>query len=272
MCSPSASSMVSQAARVGAMTMIRPVGGSAATNASWSGGRYLSITCLCIAWWKVHRSHRMRNGSGIIPEPFLLQENCEGLATVTPALALVLVLALAAIIVIVVVAVTPSVPIAAIVAAVIPVTLPLPVVRVRAARAENSHRAVGVTAGTLNDQVAVAVAGTTLVYGVVVRTLADLVPATVFAVVVIVTQVISADPSEENVSGTIGRPGVVTVVPASVIADRAGTDDRHRPVRVPACALDHDVPVAIACTALVDRVAVRVAPHRVPRPRGVADV
>src|SRR5687768_14511788 len=66
MCSPSASSMVSQAARVGAMTMIRPVGGSAATNASWSGGRYLSITCLCIACWKVHRSHRMRNGPGKI--------------------------------------------------------------------------------------------------------------------------------------------------------------------------------------------------------------
>ena len=42
MWSPSASSIVSHAARVGAMTMMRPVGGSAATNASWSGGRYLS--------------------------------------------------------------------------------------------------------------------------------------------------------------------------------------------------------------------------------------
>src|SRR3954469_3872005 len=41
---PRASSIVSQAARVGAMTMSRPVGGSAATNAAWSGGRYLSVT------------------------------------------------------------------------------------------------------------------------------------------------------------------------------------------------------------------------------------
>jgi hypothetical protein len=32
-------SMVSHAARVGAMTITRPVGGSAATNAWWSGGR-----------------------------------------------------------------------------------------------------------------------------------------------------------------------------------------------------------------------------------------
>jgi hypothetical protein len=32
-------SMVSHAARVGAMTITRPVGGSAATNASRSGGR-----------------------------------------------------------------------------------------------------------------------------------------------------------------------------------------------------------------------------------------
>ena len=39
-----ASSIVSHAARVGAMTMTRPVAGSAATNASWSGGRYLSRT------------------------------------------------------------------------------------------------------------------------------------------------------------------------------------------------------------------------------------
>jgi hypothetical protein len=37
MCRPSASSIVSHAARVGAMTMTRPVGGSAATNWSWSG-------------------------------------------------------------------------------------------------------------------------------------------------------------------------------------------------------------------------------------------
>ena len=36
-----ASSIVSQAARVGAMTMTRPVGGSAATNASWSGREVL---------------------------------------------------------------------------------------------------------------------------------------------------------------------------------------------------------------------------------------
>jgi len=43
-CSAIASSIVSQAARVGAMTMTRPVGGSAATNASWSGGRYRSST------------------------------------------------------------------------------------------------------------------------------------------------------------------------------------------------------------------------------------
>ncbi len=38
-CSPTAISMVSHAARVGAITITRPVGGSAATNASWSGGR-----------------------------------------------------------------------------------------------------------------------------------------------------------------------------------------------------------------------------------------
>ena len=37
-CRPSASSMVSQAARVGAMTMTRPVGGSAARKAWGSGG------------------------------------------------------------------------------------------------------------------------------------------------------------------------------------------------------------------------------------------
>ena len=44
MWSPTASSIVSHAARVGAMTMTRPVGGSAPTNASWSGGRYWSLT------------------------------------------------------------------------------------------------------------------------------------------------------------------------------------------------------------------------------------
>src|SRR5258705_4077213 len=44
MCSPTASSIVSQAARVGAITMTRPVGGSAPTNAAWSGGRYWSLT------------------------------------------------------------------------------------------------------------------------------------------------------------------------------------------------------------------------------------
>ncbi len=43
MWSCTASSIVSQAARVGAMTMTRPVGGSAATNASCSG-TYLSRT------------------------------------------------------------------------------------------------------------------------------------------------------------------------------------------------------------------------------------
>ena len=36
---PTPISMVSHAARVGAMMMMRPVGGSAATKASWSGGR-----------------------------------------------------------------------------------------------------------------------------------------------------------------------------------------------------------------------------------------
>ena len=41
---PTASSIVSHAARVGAMTITRPVGGSAPTNASWSGGRYWSLT------------------------------------------------------------------------------------------------------------------------------------------------------------------------------------------------------------------------------------
>jgi hypothetical protein len=34
--------MVSHAARVGAMTITRPVGGSAAMKASWSGGKYRS--------------------------------------------------------------------------------------------------------------------------------------------------------------------------------------------------------------------------------------
>jgi hypothetical protein len=50
MWSRSASSIVSQAARVGAMTMTRPVGGSAATNAAWSGGRERSLTSLSGAW------------------------------------------------------------------------------------------------------------------------------------------------------------------------------------------------------------------------------
>ena len=54
---PSASSIVSQAARVGAMTISRPVGGSAATNASRSGGRYLSVTVRCIRRGKcIHRT------------------------------------------------------------------------------------------------------------------------------------------------------------------------------------------------------------------------
>ena len=44
MCRPTASSIVSQAARVGAITITRPVGGSAPTNASWSRGRYWSLT------------------------------------------------------------------------------------------------------------------------------------------------------------------------------------------------------------------------------------
>ena len=43
-CSPTASSIVSHAARVGAMTMTRPVGGSAAAKASRSGGRNRSVT------------------------------------------------------------------------------------------------------------------------------------------------------------------------------------------------------------------------------------
>jgi hypothetical protein len=48
---PTASSIVSHAARVGAITITRPVGGSAPTNAAWSGGRYWSLTSRMRAGW-----------------------------------------------------------------------------------------------------------------------------------------------------------------------------------------------------------------------------
>src|SRR5947209_4833980 len=61
--------MVSQAARVGAMTISRPVAGSAATKAWRSGGRYLSVTMRCIRNGKVHASRLMRNGPGDFHPP-----------------------------------------------------------------------------------------------------------------------------------------------------------------------------------------------------------
>ena len=57
--------MVSQAARVGAMTMTRPVEGSAATNASWSGGRVRSWTSRSTDQGRAERAGaRVTAGSG----------------------------------------------------------------------------------------------------------------------------------------------------------------------------------------------------------------
>ena len=68
MCSPTASSIVSQAARVGAITITRPVGGSAPTKASWSGGRYWSLTSrMRPPMARNVRAHAARQGFGASP-------------------------------------------------------------------------------------------------------------------------------------------------------------------------------------------------------------
>src|SRR4026208_1383041 len=101
---------------------------------------------------------------------------------------------------------------------------PLLVVVVGVAGADDRQRSVRVATGTLNDQVAIPVAGATLVDRVVVATTADLVPAIVDTIVVIVAIHI-VRPAKNDVADAVGALRVVAVSAVAIILDRVRADD-----------------------------------------------
>src|SRR6185503_9488143 len=123
----------------------------------------------------------------------------------------------------------------------------------------------------LDNQVAIRIAGPTLVDRVVVATTADLVPTTIDAIaIVIAVHVVRA--SENDVTNTVARASVVAVAIAAVVRDSTAADDRHVAVGLAPRALNHGVTVAVGDTALVDRVSVGVATDYLPRTIGTANI
>src|SRR5450759_1904963 len=298
--SPSASSIVSQAARVGAMTISRPVGGSAATKAARSGGRYLSVTMRCIRTGRcIHRT-RCETAPGI-----LLARGRRYVRRSCLVLVLALALALA-----VAVAVVSSVSVAfryrvagdiGLIAAtrvaraiVVVITalrfppllillllllphfllllllrlLPLLVVGIGVAGAEDREGTVRVTTGALDHQVAICIANATLVDRVVVATLAHLIPAAVDAIAVVVAVHVAAAATENDVADGVGALGIVAIGVAAIVgvADGVAADDRHVAIPVTHRALNQDVAVPVGGTALVYRVSVAIPAYHAPRP------
>src|SRR5687767_14738088 len=98
---------------------------------------------------------------------------------------------------------------------------PLPVVVVGVAGAENGEGTVGVAARALDYEVAIRVARAALVDRVVVRASADLIPASVDAILVIIAIHVSGT-AEDDIAHTVGGPVVIAVPAIAGVIHGAG--------------------------------------------------
>jgi len=276
--------------------MIRPDGGSAATKASRSGGRYLSVTVRCI------RSGRCihRTGCETAPDDFYSSgavATQETLLVVSFVLAFAFAVAMSVVsafrvaaegaiisahdlaIVIVIIALRLSV-----LLVVFPLLLPdfllppllrllplLVVVDVIGAAVQDREAPVRVPAGALNHQVAVSIADATLVDRVVVASLADLIPTAIDTIANIGAIRGGATATENDVAdavrGLIVRAIRVAIVRAVVVraaVNGARADDRHVAAIVAHRPLNENVAVAVLGAALINRVAVSIATDDAP--------
>src|SRR5687768_9320707 len=235
---PSASSIVSQAARVGAMTITRPVGGSAATNASWSGGRYLS--------WTVRMSSAtcIKKAPGGITPPGAIDQ--ASVVAPSPSIPAVLVRLPSGALVFV--AIHPGCTVHTVAVDV--------VVAIRAAAVPAVAIVIIVIIVAVDPvQSARSVLGVLALLVIALRILLVRADHPVFLV-----------PSRDV--------AIVPIAAVAAIRDVA-VDYDHAAEGIPSRPLDNDVSVAVNPTALVDRVAVCVATDELPRtvdPAAVDDI